>query len=417
MIVSKSIANHENIFLLTIILILGLFPAVTTAENTGIGLRASAFLSLGTAAESITELQRLLASNPDNVDIKFRLARAYNISREFDKSIPLFEELLRADTENADYFLGIGQAYLWSDRPSAAVIYLEKAASLDPDYEDVHRTLALAYTNNGQQKEAEKVYASSISRFNNPAWATSGKRALESSKMSPDLRFVIDNRYEDLNYNPDDWRDTRIMLITDLADRKNISFFYINSDRFGETDHTYGAMGYFPLTDKTTLHAELAYSHTHEVLPEYTAYLQLGQAFYEGWGLLGGIRMRDYTEDTVYTGDITLEKYISDFRAAYTAYISDSDAGTAWSHRIQFGYFFSAENNIQIAFSTGTEVEKTLNANTILETDFNDISLWGEYWLTQTLGLKYGAGFTDLDLPNQRDGNRKSIYIGIEQHF
>ena len=81
------------------------------------------------------------------------------------------------------------------------------------------------------------------------------------------------------------------------------------------------------------------------------------------------------------------------------------------------GYFYSEENSVQLAIATGNELDKTLNADRVIETEFTDISLWGEYWPLHNLGIHYGVGFIDLDLPNNRSGNRKSVNIGLDYRF
>lgn len=366
--------------------------------------------------QDVESLRMQLQSDPANTALKYELARQYNFSGRYQEAIELFDELLKINANNADYLLGIGQSYLWSDRAETSIGYLQKAAQIAPDYEDVQRALAQAYRNSGQPEKANAVYRDALTRFDRPDWAVTGLQTAPSRDY-PEFGLQLSQHMEDLDYSPDNWRRSRLALTGYYTD-KSFTVFAEDSEHFELDDKTFGASATLPLFEKSWIVTEVALSPTHRFAPEYSLYAQLGHSLDGGWGLLAGIRHREYPDSTVNIINATLEKYLGSFRVAYTLFASDSDtAGSAMSHRVQAGYYFAEENSVQIAVTTGEEVEKITDSNQIIRTEFTNVSLWGEYWLTQNFALEYGIGYTDLNLPVQGDTHRKHIQLGIDYRF
>lgn len=368
-------------------------------------------------AQEIEALRIQLQSEPGNNELRYQLARLYNFSGQYRKAIGLFNELLDDDAENADYLLGIGQSYVWSNRAGISLDYLEKAAGIAPDYEDVKRTLATAYRASGHQEKAAAVYRDALDRFDNPGWALAGLRS-GSGKGYPAFGLRLGNHMESLDYNPDNWRETRLALTSYLDETTNLTLFAEDAEHFDLEDQTYGVTATLPLFHRTWIHAEAGLSPTHHFSPHYSIYAQAGHGFDGGWGILAGIRHRDYSNSTVNILDGTIEKYFGNYRLAYTLFASDSNvAGSAYSHRLQGGYYFASRNSVQLAITSGEEVDKVTGANQVIRTEFTDVSIWGEFWLTPDFALEYGFGYTDLNLPVQGDSNRKHINLGIDYRF
>lgn len=366
--------------------------------------------------QDVETLRKQLQSDPDNTALKYQLARQYNFSGQYRKAIELFDNLLKINPDNADYLLGIGQSYLWSERAGASLDYLQKAARLAPDYEAVQRALAQAYRITGQTEKANAVYRDALTRFDRPDWAVAGLQTAPRRDY-PEFGLRLSQHMEDLDYSPDNWRRSRLALTGYYSDR-SFTVFAEDSEHFELDDKTFGISVVLPLFAKSWISTEATLSPSHRFTPEYSFYAQLGHSLDGGWGLLAGIRHRKYPDSTVNIIDATLEKYLGNFRFAYTLFASDSDtAGSATSHRLQAGYYFAEENSVQIAVTTGEEVEKITDSNRIIRTEFTDISLWGKFWLTQNFALEYGIGYTDLNLPVQGDTHRKHIQLGIDYRF
>lgn len=350
-------------------------------------------------------------------EVEFLSARELSFNGRYEQAIQIFDRLLARFPDNADYLLGKGQALLWSGDTGNAIPLLQRGLELAPDYEDIYRALAQAHEKNNEPQQAVAIYRAAQLRFDSPPWSTQG---INNSKrnMGTGIGARFFNNTEFLNNHRDNWRDTGIGVTGRFDNGGQASLSLINSSRFDLSDNTVAAEAYLPVNDNNLFFTELRYSGSHKVLPEISAHLQLTHSFRNGWGLIGGYRRVEYSESGINLIDLGIEYYFGNYRVAYTSVLSDSNrAGGAFSHRFQAGYTFDSLSNIQLAVSSGSEVEKPINASSIINTDFTSITLWGETRLNRSWSFIYAAGFTDLTINDSRSSNRKSINLGVRYNF
>jgi len=245
-----------------------------------------------------------------------------------------------------------------------------------------------------------------------------GGTAAEPLRLQPaqtlgHTEIVLAHVRETLSNNPNDWKDTQFELLRRFAPRKLLTGRATSSERFGLHDDTLGLSGYYPLGERTTAYAELTASNTHRVLARDSLHLQLAQSLPQGWGLIGGLRHVSYNTTVVDVADLTLERYISDYRIAFTAYPSRSQiAGSAASYRLQLSRYYGDENNIQLMFARGTEVDKPTGIDSVLATSVRSLALFGRHWLTRDWGLGYGIGHTV-----QGESTRRSASVDLRYRY
>jgi len=245
-----------------------------------------------------------------------------------------------------------------------------------------------------------------------------GAVATEALQLKPaqtlgHTEIVLAYMREALSNDPNDWKDTQLELMRHFAARKLLIGRATSSERFGLHDNTLGLSAYYPLGERTTGYAELSASDTHRVLPRDSMHLQLAQSLSQGWGAIGGVRHVTYNTTVVDVADLTLERYFSDYRVAFTAYPSRSrTAGSAVSYRLQLSRYYGDENNIQLALVSGTEVDKPTGIDQVIATSVRSIALFGRHWLTREWGLGYGIGFTE-----QGESRRRSANLGLRYRF
>ena len=347
----------------------------------------------------------------------YREARALGFAGDYDAAIAIYDELLASYPGNADYLLGKGQALLWRGDAAAAIPVLREGIATAPGYEDIYRVLAQASEANGQPGEARRVYQQAVTLFNAPGWATAGLAA-ERETGQPQYSLRLNNWMEFLSNNDNDWRDTSIAGLARFADGKQVMVSYVNTERFDLGDNTVAMEGYLPLNDRNLVYGELRYSGSHRVLPELSMHAQLTHRLPGGLGLIGGYKRVEYNEANVNLFDLGADYYIGDYRVSYTAIVSDSDtAGGALSHRFQAGYTFASLSSINLAVSTGSEVEKPFAAGSIIKTEFTNVAFWGEVLLNPAWSLLYSAGYTDLSVNNLNDSSRKQFSLGLQYNF
>jgi YaiO family outer membrane protein len=209
------------------------------------------------------------------------------------------------------------------------------------------------------------------------------------------------------------WRDDTVELAHQFERRKLLLGRLTQTERFGLSDSTAAIAGYFPFGDQTTVYVEQTLSSTHRVLPRGSTHVQLSRAMAGGWGLIGGWKHVRYDSTDVDVADLGVERYFSNYRAAFTVLPSRSEtAGSALSYRLQLGYYYGERNNFQLVMGDGTEVDKPTGAGLIVSTPVRSIGLYGRHWLSSLWAFEYGAGQSV-----QGGYTRRSLDAGLRFRF
>jgi YaiO family outer membrane protein len=209
------------------------------------------------------------------------------------------------------------------------------------------------------------------------------------------------------------WHEDTVEWLHQFERRKVVIGRMVHNRRFGLADTTAGLSGYFPLGTATTGFIDYAASSTHRVLPRDSVHVQLSRALANGWGLAGGLKHVRYDNARVDIADLTVERYFSSYRAAFTLLPSRSNvAGSATSYRLQLGYYYGERNNVQFVVGDGTEVDRPSAIGQVLATSVRSLGLYGRHWLSPAWAFEYGAGHTV-----QGGFTRRSMDAGVRYRF
>jgi len=99
------------------------------------------------AAEAVTLLEEASGKWPDDADVSANLLNAYQTAGMIDRAKAKYVEGLERDPENTTYLYNLGSLLLSEEDYDGAVMQLEKATSLDPDYANAWYNLGAAYQN------------------------------------------------------------------------------------------------------------------------------------------------------------------------------------------------------------------------------------------------------------------------------
>ncbi len=210
-----------------------------------------------------------------------------------------------------------------------------------------------------------------------------------------------------------DWTDVGLEVAHEFARRKVLSGSVVDSSRFGVNDRTLAVEGYYPLSRKTTGYLMASASDTHRVLARSTVHAQVAHELGDGWGLIGGLRHASYDATSVDIADLTVEKYFSDFRAAYTLLPArSSTAGGASSQRLQVAYYYGDGSRVQFVHGWGTEVDRPSGIGLVVATNVRSTGMFGRHWLSRDWGVDYGVGRT-----TQGTVVRTAASVGLRLRF
>lgn len=210
-----------------------------------------------------------------------------------------------------------------------------------------------------------------------------------------------------------DWQSTFARLERVSPDGMTLYGGWRQTERFALIDDAALAGIAFPLSDGFSVTAEGETCGTHNVLPVWTAFLEFQGGLGGGWVLAAGARRTEYADSRLMAGNIRLERYVEDFRAAYTYYPVSSDmGGFVDSHAFQVDYYYGGRNYVRAGYSAGKEIEGAGPLG-LLTSDIEEYALSGRHGV-------YGGWAATYDFGSHRQGAhyaRKWAGIGLRYSF
>src|SRR5690349_12988345 len=113
-------------------------------------------------------------------------------------------------------------------------------------------------------------------------------------------------------------------------------------------------------------------------------------------------------------GSVTVERFWSNYRGAYTVASARADSGsTATSHRVQFDYFYDARSSVGLSYTVGRSFETPLGTNTLIPVEANNVGVVGEHWIGRAWAINYNALIEDRGI----EGLKPEIRLGLRLRF
>jgi hypothetical protein len=151
-----------------------------------------------------------------------------------------------------------------------------------------------------------------------------------------------------------------------------------------------------------------------DVMPKYTLYRNVYRSLPSGWGLGFGVRQSEYNFATNSLYSVSAERYVGNFRGAYTLYSSrteGADVGSA--HRLQVNYLYGERNTVGLAYTTGRDIDNLALPVGLALSEARDVTLSGRHWLSTNWAVTY-------DLLSHEQGNlnrRQGLRLGVSRSF
>ncbi len=225
--------------------------------------------------------------------------------------------------------------------------------------------------------------------------------------------FRLEGQHDGLDNGYADWKEVFGQLA--WSPRRGLAAFggARRTERFDLTDTEGFGGAYLPLGERTTFHVEGTASGTHRVLPEHAFLGEISQVLGEGWVVSVAGKKTRFTESDVSTAYATIEKYVGDWRLAYTGYISRLEGG-AWNptHRGTVAWYHGDLTYVTINASRGREVENVVPIGLVT----SDVTAWS---IGAGLELAPRWGLT-FELAHQKQGDfytRRSARLGTRLAF
>jgi YaiO family outer membrane protein len=261
-------------------------------------------------------------------------------------------------------------------------------------------TADAASANTGSERAASAPAPAAPAAPDGLEWRTEAQAGLE---------------YESLSDGRGDWRALVIEVSRHGSRHRAVHLTARETSRFSLRDRGVAAAVRHPLGRRVTAGVDIEASPTHHVLPSWSVGGRADVQLTRGYVASAGLNHRRYDDVTVNLLTAGAERYVGNYRAAYTAYVAHlSGADVAGSHLVRLDRFYGREGSslFGVALSAGAELEH-LGAGTIVRTPVRAVSVLGRHWLTPRWALTYAAGMHDQGTLYTRRGGS----VGVRYRF
>lgn len=341
---------------------------------------ASAFADLATAQRQVRDqqfaaaratLETHLARHADDREARFLLARVLAWQGHPQLALPLYDQLLAEQPDNADYLLGQGQALLWAGYPQRALDALERAVAIAPDYADVQQVMVQA-----------RAALSAPSTTVVPASSAPAQRRHE---------LELSARQDWLDSGFDNWRSQRLDYASTQPEGPGWYGALLREQRFGEWDEGVELGAVLPLDRNWTLQPEIGYQPSPYFLPQWHADLRLQRRLPQGFLGAVSVRRTEYETTRVDRLALGIERYWDNWRAGYTLNVTDvANAGTPIGHDLALDYYYAGLSYAGLRLTVGEE--EAVEEQRLITSDVRAVSLQGRHWFARRWAVSWEFG-------------------------
>ena len=317
---------------------------------------------------------------------RFANARSLMHDGQLDAALAAIDTLRADYPDDVDYAFARAQVLIRLGRKGEAADELDTAIAMAPDYEDVWRTRYNLLTSQDDDTEVEAFRLRAARQF--PAanwWRASG------AASSPAWMLLVGAGADSLSNDLPGWDNQFIEAHYEYSDTARYMGRVSRDARNSIGDVTVGLAGEWQLRPWFT-GASVAVTADPEFQASTGFELHAGRSFGEGWTATVRYRHRDYDNATIGTVVTGIEKYLSDFRIAYTLGASRLHGASNFANHVVSGnWFYREDSSLGVSLSGGREAE-AIGGGRVVETDVRGMSLTGRHRLNERLGLHWWLG-------------------------
>lgn len=369
---------------------------------------------------AIQILASRVESEPGDQEARFLFARALAWNGRTAESLAQYDELLFADPDNADYLLGQAQVYYWDDQEARALPLLARARELAPDYEAVWQLEAralLAMGDTDSEARFGELTRQARQRFPDtrwPVWPQLTPRPL-SLPVLPATRGYVEagGEYQDLDHGLPSWTSLYLNGSYRPTATRTVYGQLRQTDRFNNKDRELQAGLVLPALTSAMLTLEGTGAPGADVLPRWSVYSALHLPLPQGYGVGAGWRHRSYNDEYLNIVTLTGERYIGNYYAAWTLYISKlENADTNFANQLRLDRYYKGESRIGLLIAAGKETE-SVGSGRFVESDTLSLALTGLHKLSPSWAVNWDLIYHDQDDAYARGGFR----VGLRRQF
>ncbi|MGI9261005.1 MAG: YaiO family outer membrane beta-barrel protein [Woeseiaceae bacterium] len=356
-------------------------------------------------ALALVLIEKGLEETPGDPSLRMRRARVYGYTGDDASALRDLDQLRHEHPYDVDYALARARIFARMGRDDRAIADLRQATALAPEYEEVWQLLLALLSRN--QDEATRSEYESTSR--EAALRFPGAEWWETVEPPDTAAWtaVFGAGHESLDKGLPSWNQQFFELSRDCASWGRYRVGVARDERFDDADISVSLGGDTCFASKWSAGMDVAVVGDAQFLPDLGYSVYVNRTFQDGWVFNVRYRRREYETATVGSMIGTVEKYLGEFRFAYTAGLSHlHGAADSISHGLTVNWYFSEVSSIGLSLNTGEEAE-SIGPGQVLTTEVRGATLVGRRELSDRLGLQWWLGTHD-----QGDFYRRQ-YLGM----
>ena len=219
--------------------------------------------------------------------------------------------------------------------------------------------------------------------------ATDGDAVATGHQASVSLRVEQPNR------GLDGWHALRLEFASTPGNwQRAWHVAAVTEERFGESDQGLEFGAALPLDEHWLLQSEVGFAPGADFLPRRHADLRLVRRFDGGVLATFGWRGSRYRDQRADRALVSLERYLGDWRLAWTGNLVRVDGRHAPGHELAVDRYYGDRDSIGLRLARGQELIP-LAGGARAFAEVRSAALVGRHWLAPQWGLQWGVGHVD----------------------
>lgn len=312
---------------------------------------------------------------------------------QIDAAHAMLDELQAEYPGDVDYMLLRAQIYARQGRTEPALSELRTATSIAPDYEDLWR-LRYALLRDAKADDIHEEYRTVATRvaelFPDAAWWR-----VPDHPPEIEWQVLVGAGYDRLDNGAPSWKQQffEISRQQDGLGRHHLGV--ARDERFSTSDVSLRIGSDFQFAERWLAGASASTASNPQFSADSSYRLYLGRVFEHGWTATLAAQRRNFSSATVTTTSALIERYVGEFRFAYTLAVGHlHGADHSLGHNLTGNWYYSDKASIALALNSGEEAE-AIGPGRVLETRVRGITLSGHQELNERLTLKWWLGTHD----------------------
>lgn len=328
-------------------------------------------------------LDQWLKANPADDEHRFLLAQVLSWRNDISASKAIVDQLITRYPLNTDYLLLKGRLLSWENNHDGAILLLEKARTISPEYFDIW-DLELKILANFDRTSLPIHFSELSQAF---AQRFPDKDIAAYTRKHKPLRIVAQfaYQYENISNSDNDWTEYSSVIGARVREKHDLTFHLAEISRYGLQDQQYGLDYHLTLPTKTVTGISYSKSNEHVFLPRWAISLDSTQRINEHW--LGSIRLgnREYNNTDVISLTASAEYQFPKLQVSYALLGSLTDQEhLSTTHTLHFRRSIFNTFTSGASISYGDEMEVVSPNKTLFYRIFS-ARIYGEAIIQQAI--------------------------------